>query len=74
MIWEKKKKRLVVLGKTQIWQTGTLNFSYPRAMIQGGEWIILRTFFLFFFFLDALGIPRSGKSLGGALGNGRQEC
>ena len=39
------KKRLVVVGKTQIWQTGILNCLYPRMMIQGGEYITLRTFF-----------------------------
>lgn len=37
----------MVVGKTQIWHTGILNCLYPRVMIQGGEYITLRTFFFF---------------------------
>lgn len=70
----KKKKKTGGVREDSNLANRDLEFLIPQS--DDSRWGMDHSedFFFVFFFLDALGILRSGKSLGGALGNGRQEC
>lgn len=71
MIWKKKKKKTGGVREDSNLANRDLEFLIPQN--DDSRWGMDHSED-FFFVLDVLGIPRSGKSLGGALGIGRQEC